>query len=124
MKELMAKINSETALEATVNDAGKLVLTGVGATAITITDSSTGGAASGAGATAVDVNFSLVFNDTSSDKRGVTVQANPNGTSLTAAETLALGIDVQDANGNLLGAAVDAGYTAGPPEAVSPPLQE
>src|SRR5690606_4877349 len=29
MKELMAKINSETALEATVNDAGKLVLTGV-----------------------------------------------------------------------------------------------
>src|SRR5690606_15349103 len=106
MKELMAKINSETALEATVNDAGKLVLTGVGATAITITDSSTGGAASGAGATAVDVNFSLVFNDTSSDKRGVTVQANPDDT-LTAAETLALGIDVQDANGNLLGAPVD-----------------
>src|SRR5690606_15628251 len=95
MEELVAKINSETGLEATVNDAGKLVLTGVGATAITITDGSTGGAASGAGVTtAVDTNFSLVFNDTSSDKRGVTVQANPDDTSLTAAETSALGIDV------------------------------
>lgn len=104
MKELVNKINAETGLEATLNDTGKLVLTAENATSLTITDSSTGGAASGAGVTtAVPTNFSLVFNDTSADKRGVTVEA---GAAIAAGTAAALGIDVQDANGNLLGSAV------------------
>jgi flagellin len=104
MKELVAKINDETGLEASVNSSGKLVVTGVGATAITLTDNSTAGGASGVGViTPVSVNFSLVFNDLSPDKRGVTVEADA---SVTAAEIGILGIDVQDANGNLLGSAV------------------
>lgn len=104
MKELVNKINAETGLEATLNDTGKLVLTAENATSLTITDSSTGGAASGAGVTtAVATNFSLVFNDTSADKRGVTVEA---GAAIAAGTAAALGIDVQDANGNLLGSAV------------------
>lgn len=104
MKELVDKINAETALEATVNTSGRLVLTGVGATGLTITDSSTGGAASGAGViTAVDTNFSLVFNDTSADRKGVLIQADA---TVTPAEIAALGIDIHDANGNILGTAV------------------
>lgn len=104
MKELVDKINAETALEATINTSGRLVLTGVGAAGITVTDSSTGGAASGAGVTtAVDTNFSLVFNDLSADKKGVLIQADA---SVTAAEIAALGIDVHDDDGNILGAAV------------------
>lgn len=104
MKELVAKINDETGLEASINSNGKLVVTGVGATGITLTDSSTAGGASGVGViTPVSVNFSLVFNDLSADKRGVTIEADP---ALTAAEIAILGVDIQDANGNLLGTAV------------------
>ena len=72
MKELVDKINAETALEATLNTEGKLVLTADGATSLTVTDISTGGGASGAGViTPIATNFSLVFNDTSTDKKGV-----------------------------------------------------
>ncbi len=104
MKELVDKINAETALEATLNNDNKLVLTAEGATSITITDISTGGGASGAGViTPVATNFSLVFNDTSVDKTGVVIEA---GATLTAAQIDELGIDVNDADGNLLGTVV------------------
>jgi flagellin len=104
MKELVDKINAETALEATLNTEGKLVLTAEGATSITITDISTGGGASGAGVTTpVVTNFSLVFNDTSVDKKGVIIEA---GATLTAAQIDDLGIDVNDTDGNLLGTVV------------------
>lgn len=104
MKELVDKINAETALEATLNTEGKLVLTAEGATSITITDISTGGGASGAGVTtAVATNFSLVFNDTSVDKKGVIIEA---GATLSAAQIDELGIDVNDTDGNLLGTVV------------------
>jgi flagellin len=104
MKELVDKINAETALEATLNTEGKLVLTAEGATSITITDISTGGGASGAGViTPVATNFSLVFNDTSVDKKGVLIEA---GATLSAAQIDELGIDVNDADGNLLGTVV------------------
>src|SRR5690606_40419856 len=54
-------------------------------------------------------NFSLVFNDTSANKNGVTIQL---GAGADAADHVsALGIDVQDANGNLLGSAVDVSGT-------------
>ena len=104
MKELVDKINAETALEATLNTEGKLVLTAEGATSITLTDISTGGGASGAGVnTPIATNFSLVFNDTSTDKKGVLIEA---GLTLTPVQIAALGIDVNDADGNVLGAAV------------------
>jgi flagellin len=104
MKELVDKINAETALEATLNTEGKLVLTAEGATSITITDISTGGGASGAGViTPVATNFSLVFNDTSVDKKGVIIEA---GATLSAAQIDELGIDVNDTDGNLLGTVV------------------
>ena len=103
MKELVAKINAETGVEATLTDSGKLVLTAPGGTAIRVTDSSTAGGGSGAGVTtAVDTNFSLVFNDDSKEERGVTIRSG----GATPAELAAIGIDAQDANGNLLGTAV------------------
>ena len=104
MKELVAKINAETAVEATLTDSGKLVLTAPGGTSLSVTDTSNAGGASGAGVnTAVDTNFSLVFNDESAEERGVLIQA---GAAAVPAELQALGIDVQDADGNLLGATV------------------
>lgn len=111
MKELVAKINAETGIEATLTDAGKLVLTAPGGESLSVTDSSLAGGASGAGVnTAVVTNFSLVFNDESKDSRGVMIQA---ADPLTGTATLDnLGIDVQDANGNLLGATVDGATTA------------
>ncbi|MEN0039229.1 MAG: flagellin [Cellvibrio sp.] len=104
MKDLVNKINAETGVEAAITDSGKLVLTAPGGTSLVVTDSSTGGGASGAGVTtAVTTNFSLVFNDESADNRGVVVQA---AAAAVPAELAALGIDAQDANGNLLGTAV------------------
>lgn len=107
MKELVAKINAETGVEANLTDSGKLILTAPGGTSLVVTDSSTGGGASGAGVTtAVTTNFSLVFNDESADNRGVLIQADA---AAVPAELRALGIDVQDADGNLLGSAVAGG---------------
>jgi flagellin len=107
MKELVAKINAETGVEANLTDSGKLILTAAGGTSLVVTDSSTGGGASGAGVTtAVTTNFSLVFNDESTDNRGVHIQADA---AAVPAELQALGIDVQDADGNLLSSAVAGG---------------
>jgi flagellin len=105
MKELVNKINAETSIQATLNDAGKLILSREGALSITVNDTSTNNASSGLvdGAT----NFSLVFNDTSPDKRGVKVEAG----TISAAQILALGIDVQDDDRNLQGATVGAAAT-------------
>jgi flagellin len=98
MDELVQKINDETAIEASLNEKGKLVLNQQNATSITVTDTSTNNSATGLadGAT----NYSLVFTDTSADGRGVKIEA---GTGLAAAEIAALGIDVQDDDGNIIG---------------------
>lgn len=107
MKELVAKINSETAMEASLTDNGKLVLTAKDATSITVLEAGTTVRSTGLadGAT----NFSLVFNDTSADKLGVKVTL---GTDAGAAAAVSnLGVNVQDVNGNLLGATVTATAT-------------
>lgn len=110
LKELVAKINTETGIEAALNDQGKMVLTAPGATSITVADNTVNNVASGlddvtnGGLT----NFSVVFTDTSTDKRGVSIQA---GANITAAEIAALGIDMKDTDGNLVGAAVTANTT-------------
>ena len=102
LKELVAKINTETGIQATLNDAGKMVLSRDGALSITVNDTSTNNAASGL----VDgsTNFSLVFTDTSTDKRGVKIEPG----TITPAAVLALGIDMQDNDRNLQGATVAA----------------
>lgn len=103
MKELVNKINAETAIEATVDPSGKLILTGPGASSITVNETAITGSPSGL--ISEHTNFSLVFNDTSADRLGVTIELGALGT---AANVSALGVDVQDVNGNLLGADVTA----------------
>ncbi|MGM8227541.1 flagellin [Cellvibrio sp. ARAG 10.3] len=102
LNELVSKINKETGVEASLNDKGKLVLNVQGATDISITDSTTSAVASGFSSTTT-ANFSLVFTDTSADKRGVKIEAEG---AFAASDDL--GIDLQDSNGNIEGAAVSA----------------
>lgn len=97
---LVERINSTTGIEAKLDDAGKLILTAEGATSIQV--AGTGDALDNSGLEAGTTQFSLVFNDTSADKRGVKIEAG----TIDAAQILALGIDMQDANGNLHGATV------------------
>lgn len=104
MKELVAKINSDTGMEASVTPNGKLVLTAPNASSITVTEAGT--AVSSTGLTNGHTNFALVFNDTSADKLGVKITLGSDTGAATAVANL--GVDVQDVNGNLLGAAVTA----------------
>ena len=100
LQELVSKINDETAVSAKINDEGKMVLTAVNAETITINNDIP--AATG---TVASVEFSLVLTDTSSDNRGVRLEA---GTGLATAEQLDLGLNVQDNNDNWVGVAVTA----------------
>jgi len=109
MKELVNKVNSETSLEASVNPDGKLVLTAPGASSLTVTEAGT--TVRSTGLADGHTNFALVVNDTSADKNGVTIQLGAGADAAVAGRVADLGIDVQDANGNLLGAAVDASGT-------------
>ncbi|MBR9868123.1 MAG: flagellar biosynthesis protein FliC [Oceanospirillales bacterium] len=98
MDDLVAAINSETGgvLNASLDDSGKLVLTSENSTSVTVTDSTAGdstGLANGA------TSFSLSLTDTSADKNGVKVEF---GATVTDAFILALGVDGQDDEGNLL----------------------
>src|SRR5690606_31456346 len=98
MDELVAKINSETGVEASLDEKGKLVLSAENALSIAVADNTTGTKATGL--TNATTNFSLVFTDTSADKSGVKIEGV--GTyATTAAATI--GIDMQDANGNVTG---------------------
>ena len=106
LDELVDKINSDTSVTATISDAGKLVLSAENVVQITVTDSTTGDGASGFTTTSQD--FSLVFTDTSSDGSGVKIEALTGGTSATQ---LALNINFNDDDGNLLGASFTANAT-------------
>lgn len=98
LDELVSKINDETAVTAKTNSDGKMVLTAVNAQTITIdTDQA---AASG---TVAAAEFSLVLTDTSSDNRGVKIEA---GSGLASVEQDNLGLNVQDNEGNWTGLAV------------------
>jgi len=103
MKDLVDKINSETAIEATVNSSGKLILTSPGATSIAVVETALTGNPTGL-LTATTTDFSLVFNDTSADRLGVQIELG--ATAGADARVRALGVDVNDANGNLVGAVV------------------
>jgi flagellin len=78
MDELVSKINSETGVEAKLNENGRLVLTKAGSESITATDSTTSQAASGILTATKTGTFSVAFTDTSSDHKGVKVEVNGN----------------------------------------------
>jgi flagellin len=104
MEELVAKINSETKIEAKLNEKGRLVLHAQGAQTITVADGSTNNAATGLvdGAT----QFALAFTDTSADKRGVKIEVD--ATAGTDALLIAAGINGTDDNNTVQGASVSA----------------
>ncbi len=103
MDELVAKINSETSVDASLNEDGYLVLSQENVLSIQTTDNTTNDAASGIadGTT----NFSFVLTDTSAEKNGVKLEI---GATTTAAELAAFGLNAQDDNGNLQGDTVAA----------------
>ncbi len=99
MDELVDKINAETSVSATLTDSGKLVLSQENVVSITVTDNTTSDEATGFTNTGAG-NFSLVFNDTSTDGDGVKIET------LTGAVTAtidALGLNYSDDDGNILG---------------------
>lgn len=104
MDEVVAKINETTPLSASLDKDGKLIVTSENALSIGIT---AGGTNAGFAAATASANFSLVVTDTSSDKSGVSIQAEL-GTGDAATIAAALGLDMQDADGNLQGTAVTA----------------
>jgi len=104
MDELVKKINSETGVQASLSDSGKLILSSEGAESIKVTDSTAPAAGSAGAASGIDdtlESFALVFNDTSVDKKGVKIE-NGDATS----DVTTLGLNAQDDNGNLQGAVV------------------
>lgn len=105
MDELVAKINSDTVIDAKLNDTGKLVLSVAGSQSLQVVDNSSGQAATGAASADETEFFRLVFTDTSADSNGVKVEA---GTGSTAQELDNLGLNVQDDDGNLLARALTA----------------
>jgi len=115
LDELVDKINSDTIVSASISDSGKLVLSAEGVESIEVTGNTTAAqeasgftTGGGVGGDGIINKFSLVFTDTSADGSGVKIEA---GTGATAAEIDALGLNVNDDDGNLLGAALTA--TAG-----------
>ena len=110
MDDLVNKINSDTTVQAKLSENGRLILSQEGATSIATTDNTTNDGASGV----VDVtdgtrNFSLVFTDTSAEKKGVKIEAGAAGTATMSDN---LGIDFSDNNGNIQSKAVAAGGAA------------
>jgi flagellin len=101
LNELVAKINSETAIDAQLIE-GQLVLSQAGSTSIIVTDSTT---ATASGIADGPTNFALVFNDISADGNGVKIEADNDAA---AALVVAAGLVVNDDDGNLQGATVNA----------------
>lgn len=111
--QLVSRINEVAGgrLEASVNDTGNIVLRAENAASIRVQDvagAGNGGRADQAfGLSAADANttefFSLVVNDTSSDRRGVRIEAGGTGATAAFAVADAIGVNLNDDNGNVLG---------------------
>ncbi len=104
LNELANKINSDTTIDAKINENGKLILSADNATSIAVTDAS---GASGL-TTGATTNFSLVLTDTSTERNGVKVEMGAVNDALAEG----LGIDMQDDDGNLVGSVVADADTA------------
>src|SRR5690606_21547647 len=108
--ELVDKINNSTGVSASLNDAGKLVLSQENAVSITVADGNGTEALDAAGFDGAEThgNFRLVFTDTSSDGRGVKIEG-ADDTAATAGmmtAVAALGLDISDDQGNIQGATI------------------
>lgn len=103
IKELAEKINAQTGIEAGIDDEGRLVLSAQGATSIEV--AGTGDALTNSGLEAGTTNFSLVINDTSTEKSGVKITGAGTFAAGTGTALASLGIDAHDANGNIQGVA-------------------
>ncbi len=102
LEDLVNKINSDTAITASVSDTGKLVLSQEGVESITVSGSGTKALdAAGFDGTETDGNFRLVVSDTSGD--GLKIEAQSGATTATVD---ALGINIHDDEGNILGQAL------------------
>lgn len=103
LDDLVDKINSDTAVSASINDQGKLVLSQENVSAITVADNTTNDASSGftnATATLASVVFS------STDGGDIKLEA---GTAAAAEAALdALNLNLQDDDGNTLGDTITA----------------
>ncbi|MBN3563486.1 flagellin N-terminal helical domain-containing protein [Aliamphritea spongicola] len=101
LNEVVDKINAAGGdLQASINDEGKLQIVGDDINSIAVNgDTTQGDDAAGVVTAGETANFSLVFEDTSTDQRGVKIEASNSGA---AAAALALGVDLHDDNGNLL----------------------
>jgi flagellin len=112
LEELAQKINDTTAITATINEKGKLVLSGENLTSITVADGNGTEAEDAAGfdGTETDQNFRLVFTDTSGTGAGVKIEGGDDAAASAAMLGVLddLGIDASDDNGNLQGATVAA----------------
>jgi flagellin len=111
MDELASKINSDTAVSATITESGRLALSQEGVVSVTATATGTTLAAVvGADGNEVD-EFRMVFNDTSTDGSGVKIEAaDDTAATATAITNLqALGLDATDDQGNLQGDTVATG---------------
>lgn len=110
LDELVDKINSDTAVSASLSDSGKLVLSQENVVSIVVTGTGTA-AADAAGIDGTEAtNFRLVFSDTSGTGAGVKIEAADDTTATAAAMGLvaALGVDVADDQGNLQGSTITA----------------
>jgi flagellin len=105
LDELVDKINSDTGVQAKLNEEGRLVLSAENVVSIQTTDTSVSPADGATGITDGTFNFRLVLEDTSADQRGVKVERGSAGS---AALEAALGINVTDDERNIQGATVGA----------------
>jgi flagellin len=104
LQDVADAINSQTSISASINDDGKLVLAQEGAASITAAATS-GLGLTNTGLNTTAANFSLTLTDTSGTGIGIKVEgddATAEGLIRTA------GLNVQDDNGTLQGAAVSA----------------
>jgi flagellin len=116
MKEVVASINNKAGglIQASLNDAGKLVLTAENVGSLTV--SGVAGSGGGTADTALQAvgfsttdtkttNFSMVFNATPGNTEGVKLKIADGE----EADLIAAGFDVRQADGSILGSTVTAG---------------
>ncbi len=103
LQELVDRINSESGVQAKINELGRLVLSAENAVSITTTDTSTGPVDGATGLTDNTFNFRMVFTDTSAEQNGVKIERGGSGS---AALDAALGLNAADDNGNIQSATV------------------
>jgi flagellin len=107
LQDVVDKVNSETAVSASINDQGKLVLSQENVSSITVTDSTSSQASSGFTNTGATL-AAVVFTDTTGSGT-VKLEA---GTAAAAEAALdALNLNLQDDDGNTLGDALTANAT-------------